>query len=229
MAVDDGARIRGVVAGTQPTGMWIVQNRAAREAVAVFQDERSLQAAADELMISNFDRSYLSILAGRRTIERKTGHMYGRVTEVEDDSETPRIAYIGSNSRSEAKGIAFGGLAYVGAVAAVGVIVASGGTVATAIAGAVAVGGAGGLIGTTLALMIDRHHEQYLHDHLDRGGIVLWVKTDDAEHERRALEILERHAAEDVHIHELPGVELDSEDPGGGVSYDLSFMKRWGM
>ncbi len=43
-------------------------NEMVREAVGVFHDERSLQGAADELMISGFDRSYLSILAGHRTI-----------------------------------------------------------------------------------------------------------------------------------------------------------------
>lgn len=202
-------------------------NEMVRDAVGVFHNETSLQGAADELMISGFDRSYLSILAGHRTIEKELGHMYERVTEIEDDPEIPRLAYIGSDSRTEAEAGVFGGLAYVGAVAAAGAIVASGGTITAALVGASVAGGAGGLIGAALARVIDRHHAHYLQGHLEHGGILLWVKTEDAEHEKRALEILERHSAEDAHIHEFPKAKFDFE--GGGVSYDLSFMNRLGM
>ena len=83
-----------------------------------------------------------------------------------------------------------------------------------------------GLIGAALARIIDRNHAHYLQEHLERGGILLWVKTEDAEHEKRALEILDRHSAEDVHVHEFPKAKFDFE---GGVSHDLSFMKRLGM
>ena len=38
---------------------------AIREAVGVFHDEKSLQAAVDALLIVGFDRSDLSLLAGR--------------------------------------------------------------------------------------------------------------------------------------------------------------------
>lgn len=59
-----------------------------REAVAVFHDEASLRAA-DELLMSGFDRSYLSLLGGHRAVERKLGHMFERVVE---DDPTPRIS-----------------------------------------------------------------------------------------------------------------------------------------
>jgi hypothetical protein len=201
-------------------------NQIVREAVGVFHDEKSLQGAADALMISGFDRSQLSILAGHRTIEKELGHRYERVTEIEDDPEIPRLAYIGSDSRVEAEAGIFGGLAYVGAVAAVGAIVASGGTIGAALVGAAVAGGAGGFIGAALARIIDRHHAHYLQEQLERGGILLWVKTEDAEHEKRALEILDRHSAEDVHVHEFRKARFDVK---GGVSHDLSFMNRLGM
>lgn len=177
---------------------------ARREAVGVFHDERSLQAAADELMISGFDRSCLSILAARRTVERKLGHVYRQVADLADEAGVPRLACFGSDSRNEAKGALLGGLAYVGAVAAVGAVVASGGTVAATIAAAATVGAAGGAIGVALSAMLERHHAEYVEEHLARGGILLWVETENAEHERRAIEILRRHSAESVHIHDLP-------------------------
>lgn len=197
-----------------------------REAVAVFHDEKSLQAAVDDLLIGGFDRSQMSLLASQRAIEDKLGHLYDKVAELEDDADVPRVAYAGSDSRAEAKGAAVGVLGYVGAVAAVGAIVASGGTVAAALVGAALAGGAGGMVGAALARFIDRHHAEYLHRQLDHGGILLWVRTQDSEHETRACAILNRHADDDVHVHDLPDVAYDFE---GGVSRDLSFMKRLGL
>jgi hypothetical protein len=107
-----------------------------REAVGVFHDEKSLQSAVDELLIADFDRSYLSLLAGNKAVEEKLGHVYETVSELEDDSRAAYQAYVGSDSRTEAKGAIMSGLAYVGAIGAVGAIVASGGTIAAAILGA---------------------------------------------------------------------------------------------
>ena len=115
-----------------------------REAVGIFHDEKSLRSAADALMISGFDRSYLSLLASDKAIDSKLGHHYDRVAELEDDPDVPTQAYVGSDSRAEAQGAIVGGLVYVGAIASIGAIVASGGTMAAALIGAVVAGGAGG-------------------------------------------------------------------------------------
>ena len=54
------------------------------------------------------------------------------------------------------------------------------------------------------ARKIGNEHAKYLTQHLAHGGLLLWVRTRDAEREKTALEILRRHSAEDVHLHELP-------------------------
>ncbi|MFQ5772887.1 MAG: hypothetical protein ACE5GS_00065 [Kiloniellaceae bacterium] len=197
-----------------------------REAVGVFHDEASLQNAVDELLIAGFDRSSLSLLASSHAVEEKLGHRYDKVAELEDDLSVPRTAYVGKDSRTEGKSAIISGLAYVGAIGTVGAIVASGGTVGLAILGAAAAGGVGGLVGAALARFMDRHHAHHLQDQLDRGGLLLWVATHDREHEARAGEILRRCAAEDVHVHDLPAHGYALE---GGVSYDVSFMKRLGL
>lgn len=197
-----------------------------REAVGVFHDERSLQAAADELLIAGFDRSQLSLLAGDKTVETRLGHKYEKVGEIEDDPVVPYLAYMGSDSRSEAKGAVIGGLAYVGAVGAAGLTVASGGTIAAVLVAVALAGGAGGLVGTALSRYLDTHHAHYLQDQLDRGGLLLWVRTVDEAHERRAVEVLERNSAADVHVHDLPDLTFEM---AGGVSHDTSFMKRLGL
>jgi hypothetical protein len=197
-----------------------------REAVGIFHDEKSLRSAADALMISGFDRSYLSLLASDRAVDKKLGHHFERVAELEDDPDVPTQAYVGSDSRAEAQGALVGGLVYVGAIASIGAIVASGGTMAAALIGAVAVGGAGGALGAVLARLLDKHHATRMETQLQRGGLLLWVRTPDAEHEQRAVDILKQHGAEDVHIHTLPGESGKRTD---GVSHELSFMNALGM
>lgn len=179
------------------------QGETRTEAVGVFEDADSLQQAIDELMSSGFDRAELSLLAAEETVEKELGHLYDRVQELEDDPAAPRTAYVSKESIGDAEGGLVGGLVYVGALAATGAVVASGGALAAAIAAAAAAGGAGGLIGAVLARMIEDHHARYLKEQLDRGGLLLWVRTRDGVHEKRAVEIMGRHSAHDVHLHAL--------------------------
>ncbi|HEY9536087.1 MAG TPA: hypothetical protein VIS03_00730, partial [Kiloniellaceae bacterium] len=51
---------------------------------------------------------------------------------------------------------------------------------------------------------IGDRHSQELQAQLDRGGLLLWVRTREPELETRAQDILRRHSGQDVHLHELP-------------------------
>jgi len=181
-----------------------VERTKTREAVGVFDDAETLQAAADELMSSGFDRAYLSLLAGDAAVAEKIGHLYERIESAEDDPDSPRTAYISVDALGDAEGAVIGSLLFVPAVAAIGAVVASGGTLAAAIAAAAAGGGAGGLLGSLLARFIDRRHADQIQSHIERGGLLLWVRTPNREMEQRAVEILRRHSAHDVHVHALP-------------------------
>lgn len=174
-----------------------------REAVGVLHDEPSLRDAVDELLISGFDRADISVVAGRRSVESKFGVMYDDVTHLEDEPEAPRAVYVGCDSRTEAKVAVVGGLAYLGAIGAIGWVVASGGTLAATVAGAVIVGGFGGLVGGLVSNILDQHHAAYVDQQLARGGLLLWISTADRDCEARACQILKRHAARDVHVHDL--------------------------
>ena len=85
---------------------------------------------------------------------------------------------------------------------AAGTVVASAGAVAAAIVGTAI---AGALLGTVFTHWMDQRHADWLQGQLDRGGILLWVRTADEERERQALDILTRFSAHDIHIHEIPG------------------------
>ena len=61
-----------------------------REAVAVLGDVASLEKTVEDLRAAGFAQDDISLLAAHDTVERKLGHIYRRVEELEDDP-LPRI------------------------------------------------------------------------------------------------------------------------------------------
>jgi hypothetical protein len=181
------------------------------EAVGIFQRSEDLQAAIDDLLSSGFHRSELSLLAGASTVEEKLGHRYRRASLLADDPAVPRSAYVSPEAIGDAEGGLIGGLIYVGAAVAAGVVVASGGSLAAIIAAVVAAGGTGGLLGSVLASWLGEHHGRYLQEQIERGGLLLWVRTKTTADEKRALGILKKHSAGEVHGHRLPPEVLKSK------------------
>ncbi len=172
-----------------------------REAVAVFDEVYELDGAVEDLLKAGFKKTDMSLLASEDAVKQKLGHRYERVEELEDEPDAPRIAYRTRASIGDSDDVIVGTLTYLPAVVAAGTVVASEGVVAAAIT-ATAIAGA--LIGTVLTRWLDKHHALQLQEQLDKGGLLLWVRTPDQETQRRAVEILTRHSAHDVHLHQLP-------------------------
>jgi hypothetical protein len=180
------------------------ESGAVREAVGIFSHSEKLQDAIDELLSSGFDRADLSLLASEHVVEEKLSHRYEKVSTLEDDPTVPRASYVSTEAIGDSEGAVIGVLMYVGAMAAAGAILVSGGTLAAGIAAMALAGGAGGLIGSILAKWIGDCHARYLQEQIDRGGLLLWVRTWNIEDEQRAVEILTKHSGRDVHLHTLP-------------------------
>ena len=173
-----------------------------REAVGIFDGEESLQEAIDDLLSHGFDRAEISVLAPVSAVEEKLGHRLKSVAEIEDDPEAMSKAYIPVETIGDAEGAVIGSLLYVGAFAGI-VLVASGGALAAALA-ALALGGSGTAVGVALARFIKQHHADYIAEQLEKGGLLLWVRTWDQKDEEKAVELLSAHSGHDVHIHALP-------------------------
>ena len=174
-----------------------------REAVGVFHVAADMEAAIEELEESGFDRAEISLLAGEETVRRKLGHRFYDAKSLEDDPKVPRTAFVSTESVGDAEGALLGGLFYVGAIAAAGAVVASGGSLGAALLATAAGGGSAGLIGGLLARLVGKHHADHLQAQLERGGLLVWVRTRDEAHEQRAVEILKRNKADDVHLHSI--------------------------
>jgi hypothetical protein len=171
------------------------------EAVAVFHDVSSLDAAVEDLRKAGFRHGDISLLASEDAVEKKLGHRYERVQELEDAPDAPRVRYRTRASLGDTEDVIIGSLTYLPAVLAAGTVVASAGIVAAAVTGT-AIGGA--LLGTVLARWLGEHHAEHLSEQLEHGGLLLWVRTHDKEQEEAALRILTEHSGADVHLHQLP-------------------------
>jgi hypothetical protein len=182
----------------------IEEARPAREVVGVFSDAGALETAANELLASGFDRARISLLAGENAIVEKLGHKYEKVEELEDNLEIPRTVYRSKESFDVTKSALLGSLASIGAVAAAGAIFASGGILAATLGSGLLGAEVGGFVGGILGELLENHHAKYLQEQLDRGGLLLWVRTADDPEENTAKEILSRHSGRDVHAHAIP-------------------------
>jgi len=171
------------------------------EVVGIFHNPDDLESAIDELLSSGFDRAELSLLASEDAVATKLGGYYRPVNEMADNPAVPRTAFVSTAAIGDAKGALIGGLTYVGATVAIGAVVMSGGALAAAVAAAVLAGGTGGLIGSALAYWVGHHHAAYLHDQIENGGLLLWVRAWNESDEKRALEIVAKHAADKMHSH----------------------------
>lgn len=174
-----------------------------KDAVGVFDSERNLEAAVDALLSSGFNRADLSLLAGEQTVKEKLGHAYHDVRELEDDPSAPSVAYVPRETIGDAKGAVIGAPMYVIGVTAAGIVSAAGGPLTIGIAAVAAATGAGAALGVILARLIGRRHAEFIESQLDHGGLLLWVRTWDAEEEEKALKILQENNARDVHIHDF--------------------------
>jgi len=174
------------------------------EAVAVFHDVQSCQAAIDDLLSVGFDSVDLNVLAHEDTVTSKLGRAYKSTMEFMDDPGAPRIGYVPEETIGDAEGAVIGAGVYVPAIVGSLAVVASGGTLLGAIAAAAIAGSAGGLVGAALARFIGHEHAEHLDQHLQHGGLLLWVRTRDPEQANMALDILRRHSAHDVHLHQIP-------------------------
>jgi len=192
----------------------------AREAVGVFHDVASFDAAIDALQSAGFDRAEISLLAEEKAVTEKLGHDYTKVEELEDDAEVPRAAYVGREGVAQGQAAVVGGLFMLGSFAVTGMVVASGGALATVVLAALAGGGGGGIVGSVIASHLGKHHADHIEGQLKKGGLLLWVGIRDDEHEKRAVDILTEHSADDVHVHDIRHDHDPEANPATGLNID---------
>lgn len=175
-----------------------------REAVGIFDTPEALTAVVDDLALAGFAHHELSLMASDEAVRQKLGPVMDRVEDAKDNPDMPRQNYVAPEDLGNAQGIAISVPAYVGAIIATGAVLASGGTALAAAIAAAAAGGGAGALGAVMARWLGHKRETMLRQHLDKGGILLWVNLRDPGREYMAMEILGRHTSHPVEVHDIP-------------------------
>ncbi|MDQ2093440.1 hypothetical protein [Rhodalgimonas zhirmunskyi] len=172
------------------------------EAVGVFDSFKTLQAAFYDLRTAGFHHSDISLLGAQKAIDEKLGKAFWHAKDLGDNPDTPRAHFVSEEAMGELEGAIAGGFFFVGSYVAMMALLGPASTLAASIA-AIAIGGSpAAVIGTLLARRADKHHRDYYTNQIEHGGILLWVRTRDAAHEKLATEIMKKHSGRDVHVHD---------------------------
>jgi hypothetical protein len=172
------------------------------EAVGVFDTFETLQAAFYDLRSVGFHHSDISLLGGKEVLEEKLGKSYWQASELEDDPRAPRAHFVSEEAIGELEGAIAGGFFFVGSYIAMSALLTPMSTLAASVAAIAIGGGPAAVMGVLLARRVGQHHKDYYADQIRNGGILMWVRCRDKEHEDLAIKILKGHSGRDVHLHD---------------------------
>jgi hypothetical protein len=188
-----------------------------REVVAAFDSREALENAIEDLQSHGFDRSQLSLLASRATVEDELRHPLENTHELEARPDAPRSEPLAKTDVGNVAGVAVGAPAAFAALSAAGIAAALTGGVAGVAIAALAAGGGVGALGGFLAKRYNDHVAADLQMQVEHGGILLWVSLRDPEQESDARALLARHAKGEVHAHDI----APSKPPGAATASAL--------
>ncbi len=172
-----------------------------REAVGVFDDPAQLDAAVAELEVTAFPRPDISVLGSSKDIEKEYGTDRLQLEWLEDSPDTPRSVSIRPEEKIIGRGVIIGCCAYIaGCFAAIAAKNASVPVLLAAIAGG---SFAGAALGAAIVFLIAGKIKSETAKKLHKGGLLLWVRTPTPHREKIAQDILRKHGARDVHIHDI--------------------------
>ncbi|MEX2468213.1 MAG: hypothetical protein WD396_00520 [Pseudohongiellaceae bacterium] len=172
-----------------------------REAVGIFFDSKKLEEAIRDLQQAGFEHKEIGLLAGEHTVKDKLGHVYAEYHHDTDDDEGPKTAFVHKEAVGDTVHALLGTLYFVGAAVAGGAVVASAGILGGAVAAAVATTAVFGGVGALLGSIIHESDAEFLEEQVDEGHLLLFVRTNGAEKERLALDVLNRRSAFDAKIY----------------------------
>jgi hypothetical protein len=185
-----------------------------REVTGVFHSKKALELAAQDLLLAGVDRADIDISASNDELRRRLNYQAIPPPDLADLPTAPRQPFTGGDDL-------IGGEAVAGSVAgcAVAVIVAAllvAWGLSPLPAGIIAV--LCGLAAAAIAVFRVRRrllHERYLglENIAEWNGLVMWVRVRSPEMEAAAQEILLRHGAEAVHIHEIDLAKTSEDLP----------------
>ncbi len=172
-----------------------------KEAVGVFTNVQDLQDCIRTLEGSAFPRHDISVMGQRGELEDVFRQETVDPYKVMDNPHTPRQAPARPEEQTIGASALIGGSAYVGAMA---LALTAGAVAMPAMVGAAVLGAAGGgAIGAILTKLLGDNYNDHIQEQIEKGGLLLWVRTPDEHREMLAKVIMRQHHAQAVHIQEM--------------------------
>ena len=168
-----------------------------REAVAIFGDEASLNAAVDALIQAGWEQDDMSLLGHAD----KVGEMKARAAELADKEDVPRTAYVSPDSAVEGVAGAVAGPAVLAGLGATAIVTTGGLALLPTIAITAGSASLAGGIGLLFARAFGRRHAAHVQDQILNGGLLLWVRAREASTDEKLLAILRENGGRHVHMH----------------------------
>lgn len=172
-----------------------------REVVGLFTNVEDLQATIRELEGSSFPRQDISVMGSRKELESVFGSKTVPPELAMDNADTPRQAPARSEEFTIGAAAMVGVPAYVGAMT---LALAAGAVTFPAIVGAAVIGGlGGGTLGAILTRIMGSRYDRHIQEQIERGGLLLWVRTPTSDLEEIAKQIMIVRGGYNVHAHKI--------------------------
>lgn len=172
-----------------------------REAVAVFEREEDMQEAVDDLECHGFSNAAISRPPPIELIESELRQEIQTISELEDNPEISREAYIDPDSRTSGLMVLIVIPVYVMLLCGIALSHAYGLPFAYGSMLTVSLGAVGGSLGAYVAFRLNETVKRHRKKEEALGGFLLWVRTGNVSQEQKAVDILKAHRGNDVHMH----------------------------
>jgi hypothetical protein len=155
----------------------------------LFENQILAEQAVGLLTDTGFPPEDISILMAEPT----HGHEFG----VESESKAPEGATTGAVVGGVIGAIA-AGVAAVGTITVPGLGVIAAGWIVSALAGASIGAAAGGLVGALIGLGVPEHEAKFYAEEVQKGGVLVGIRTQWADRAQAAEEILKRSGGRNI-------------------------------
>jgi len=197
----------------------VLERRRVREVTGIFHSRERVDSAANDLLLAGFDRGDIDILGSLTEIPKRLGAAYVAPEELAHVNRAPRQPFFDRDDLTVLN-IVVASLVGAGCGLATAFwMLQSGRTeAASAIVGVLV-----GLFTAALAFLITARvsrGDESLSSIAAHRGLILWVRIRSPEQEDKAQEILLRHGAKAVSVHEIELEKHPDDLPLGSVRPD---------
>jgi hypothetical protein len=182
----------------------VLERIRAREVTGVFHSRKALVAAAEELLVAGIDRADIDVSASFDELQRRLNYQSIPPADLADIPTAARQPFTDEDDVLSTEAV-------VGSVAGCIAAIAMAFYLVTRDIGALSVGifsvltglVVGGVAMLWVRRLLQRERARGLEKLSEAQGLLIWVRVRSPEKEAEAQEILTRHGAKAVHIHEI--------------------------